>query len=329
MDREERINDFLKKFFEEHYNDNKILFDNLNNIYMLVSYIKNNMEEIEEEIDIRDCSKITFLEAEKLIDGFYKQIEVPFKLNDIVKDGTFDIISTNNHDEATFYELTHGENGYISLHKNIAVYNNGLITDTIVWIHEISHFRNQQDYYRDEVNDILTEIVAFTEEFIYMDYLEKVGYKEDAQLYRAVEYQNLHNILICGERIIKICLLYFRFGEVSKENFKSLYKNYAYYEEYLEYFEEKIINKPHAIFSLIWYCISIISIYNYEKYRENPKYLDNIKELNEKIMEDISLEEALNIMDIKLDRESLIEILKKIDNFRNRIIIESKKRKVH
>jgi len=92
MDREEKINDFLKDFFDKYYDNNKILFDNLNNIYILVSYLKNNMEGIEEEVNIRDSSKITFIEAEKLIDGFYKHIGTPFKFNDIAKDGTFDII---------------------------------------------------------------------------------------------------------------------------------------------------------------------------------------------------------------------------------------------
>jgi len=162
-----------------------------------------------------------------------------------------------------------------------------------------------------------------------MDYLEEAGYKEDAKIYRIEEYQNLHNLLKCGEPIIKNCLLYFRLGEVSKENFKFLYNYSEDYEKYLEYFEEKTKNNPREIFSAVWYGISIISIYNYEKYRESVKYLDNIKELNKKIMEDISLEEALQIMDIKLDRESLIEIIEKIDKFRNRIVIKTKSCKAY
>lgn len=36
-----------------------------------------------------------------------------------------------------------------------------------------THYKNQPPEKRDEVNDILTELVAFTEELIYTDYLKQ------------------------------------------------------------------------------------------------------------------------------------------------------------
>ena len=35
---EESANTFLKSFFDATYNDNKILFDNMQNIYALISF---------------------------------------------------------------------------------------------------------------------------------------------------------------------------------------------------------------------------------------------------------------------------------------------------
>ena len=39
---EESANTFLKSFFDATYNDNKILFDNMQNIYALISFLYNN-----------------------------------------------------------------------------------------------------------------------------------------------------------------------------------------------------------------------------------------------------------------------------------------------
>ena len=80
----------------------------------------------------------------------------------------------------------------------ILLYNNTLKTDSIIWVHEISHYRNQPPLFRGEVNDTLTELLAFTYEFIYTDYLEQIGYEEEGKKFKIEEYKNLHTFIKKG-----------------------------------------------------------------------------------------------------------------------------------
>jgi len=322
---EEYANLFLKQFFDIEYKRNQLLFDNLPNIYTMVRYLAHNMEKEETEFDFRKASKISFLESTKLIDSFYKSININFKTDDIVNSGVFKIIRTNSPEEASDYELTSGNNDYIDgdngiRHKAVNVYNNGLVTDTIIWVHEISHYRNQPERNRGPVNDMLTELLAFTEEFIYMDYLEKVGYKDDVEEFKIKEYQNFYNIInVSYHAIIRICLLYFKLGEVSKEDYKNYYGEDDNYEKAIEIFVREIKNNKKIIFTILWYSIAVISIYNYEKYKEDSSFLEKINKLNDSLNTDISLEDALKIIDIKLDKESLDKILQSINNLKEEI----------
>lgn len=52
---------------------------------------------------------------------------------------------------------------------------------------------------------------------------------------------------------------------------------------------------------------------------ENNKYIEKLKQLNNKIQTEITIEEFLNIMDIKLDSQSLTKILETINKFKNRL----------
>ena len=120
MTKEEAANSFLKGFFEHNYNRKKLLFDNFKNIYVLISFLNNNMEDIEnEDLDWNEITKTTLLEEEKIIDSFYKYIGVDFKLDEIIKDGTFNIIKTNALREAYLHELTYGNNNYEGKIMNI------------------------------------------------------------------------------------------------------------------------------------------------------------------------------------------------------------------
>lgn len=321
--REENINKFLNDFFKFNHPRKKVLFDNIKNIYALISFLNDNMEELEiEEDDFRLGTEATLNEKINLIDDFYKSIGVDFKLDKIIEDGTFEIIRTNPLHDILNSELTTGHNNYYGEHKSIEVYNNGLLTDSIIWVHEISHYRNQTDIGRGQVNDLLTELLAFTESFIYVDYLEKQGYKKEAIMFKISEYKNLYNIVKVAYSSVKIYLLYFLIGEVSKENYKYLYKEDDSYDRAIDMFEEINNRNYDLIFTLIWYSIATISIYNYERYKKDNSYIGKVKELNDKIQTDISLEDALKIIDIRLDSDSLNKILNGLNSFKNEIIKE-------
>ena len=322
-EREKETNNFLNDFYKHNYLEKKTLFENLKNIYALISYLYNNMKELElENIDFREGREASLEEKIHLIEDFYKKIGVPFDFNKIIADGTFEVIRTNPLDDILDHELTNGKNNYHGNHKSIEVYNNGLLTDSIIWVHEISHYRNQTDNERNEVNDILTELLAFSESLIYTDYLESQGYKRESVMFKILEYKSLHIAIKLAYPSVRIYLLYFLLGEVSKENYLFLYKEDEDYEYALNAFDVLKEQDHDAIFTIIWYSIGAISMYNYEKFIEDNNYIEKIKLLNDKIQTDITLEEALQIIDIKLDSQSLTNILEAINKFKNRLIEE-------
>lgn len=320
---EKIANKFLNDFYKFNHPREKILFENIKEIYALISYLNNNIEPLElEDIDFREGNEATLEEKIHLIEDFYKTIGVPLDFNKIIQDGTFEIIRTNPIYDILESELTYGLNRYYGEHKSIEVYNNGLLTDSIIWVHEISHYRNQTDKERGELNNLLTELLAITESFIYVDYLEKQGYKKEAIMFKISEYKILYSVVKKAYLSLRIYLLYFLIGEVSKENYKYLYKEDDSYEDALRMFE-KLKERDHdEIFIIIWYSIGTISMYNYERYKEDNNYIEKIKELNDKIQTNITLEEVLKIMDIRLDGESLSKILDGINVFKNRLVEE-------
>lgn len=337
---EKEINEFLKNLFNTSYNENKIFLNNLKNIYILISFLYNNLEKLDIDTkDLRNTTRKDYVEKTQLINDFYKSLGINFKVNDIEKNGTLNILETNEPIDATS-QLTYGNNNYIfyerrsfnfktkedniisrNYHKAINVYNNGLLIDSIIWVHEISHYKNQPKEKRHEVNDILTELIAYTEELLYIDYLENIGYEEEAKIFKIMEYQNLYSILNFSYYIIKITLLYYLLGSVNKENYLLLYKEDKSYNKALELF-----NKGKNDIRLCYhYSIAIISLYNYIEYKKDKSFLANLKRLNKEIMNyNISLENALKIINLKLDRESLNKILDRINIYRNSLLEERK-----
>lgn len=348
IDKEKSANSFLKGFFDIEYNKNKLLFSNLGNIYSLITFLCCNTEVLDMETPDLSCrTRKGLVEKLKLIEGFYKSMKIDFNIEDIVKNGTFNIISTNNPDEATFSKIYSGNNNYTiteesytdsktnqkiitykEYHETININNNDLLTDSIIWVHEASHYRNQPYKQRGEVNDILTELVAFTEELIYIDYLKRVGYEEEANMFAVADYNNFYYFLTRSYYIIRIVLLYYSLGEISKESYKMLYGKDEDYKKSLNIFFKEIQVNRKSIFTLLYYSVGAISMYNYIEYKKDPNFLEKIKKLNKEIMTDISLEEALKIINISLNEESLNRILENINIFRDSLLKENKKKKI-
>lgn len=342
-------NTFLKSFFDIEYNKNKLLFSNLGNIYSLITFLCCNIEVLNMETPDLSCgTRKGLVEKLKLIEGFYKSMKIDFNIEDIVKNGTFNIISTNNPDEATFSEIYSGNNNYTiteesytdsktnqkiitykEYHETININNNDLLTDSIIWVHEASHYRNQPYKQRGEVNDILTELVAFTEELIYIDYLKRVGYEEEANMFAVAAYNNFYYFLTRSYYIIRIVLLYYSLGEISKESYKMLYGKDEDYKKSLNIFFKEIQVNRKSIFTLLYYSVGAISMYNYTEYKKDPTFFAKVQELNNALLTNsASLENSLKIINISLNEESLNRILENINIFRDSLIKENKKKKI-
>ena len=60
---EESANSFLKNFYDTTYNDNKVLFNNMQSIYLLIIFLYYNMQELNiEKQDIQNGTRKDYVE---------------------------------------------------------------------------------------------------------------------------------------------------------------------------------------------------------------------------------------------------------------------------
>ena len=89
---EESANSFLKNFYDTTYNDNKVLFNNMQSIYLLIIFLYYNMQELNiEKQDIQNGTRKDYVEKSKIIDPFSDALKFNVKYEFLaVIDVTFD-----------------------------------------------------------------------------------------------------------------------------------------------------------------------------------------------------------------------------------------------
>lgn len=323
------INLFIDSFLNCHHEINNLLFENTSIFHDLAKFV-NEQTQIKKQIEPINwykVSKTSLLQNLKLIDNFYHSIGVDFKTDNVIKDGTFNIL-TNNLDETInneSYKLLEGYNNYKRGHKSIDIYNNGLITDSIVWVHEISHYRNQPDEERNQVNDLLTESLAYTEELIYLDYLEKMGYTYEAYHIKYILLNTFHYVSYEAYMLTKMYLLYQELGDTSKESYKYYYGYDEDYDEIKTEFINAIKENQDAIFNAIWNTVSgALSVYMYQEYQNDNKFMNNIEELNNCLLHNENIKNCLKTIRLKgYNSESLKKIKEAYDKFKKDLEVPS------
>ena len=174
------INDFLNTFLNTYHKRDNLLFDNIGIFYTMSQFLgrQTSFEIPKMPEDWSKISKSTFFQNVASVDNFFQKLGIQFDINKILSDGTIDIITTD------YEKIMYGRNNYLGKHKAITIYNNGYVIDPMVWVHEISHYRNQPEDGRRQVNDLLTESLAHTTSLLYTDYLEVEGFVYEANFGR-------------------------------------------------------------------------------------------------------------------------------------------------
>ena len=315
------INDYLNSFLNYFHELRKLLFDNIGTFYEMAKFLKSQaVSEISrKQFDWNKIEKSTFFKNIELIDNFFKKNNVDFDIDTIIKDGTLEVIPTN------YDRVMYGLNNYLGDHKSITIYNNGYVTDTIVWIHEISHYRNQTDEGRSQVNDLLTETLAHTMSLIFTDYLEEEGFSYEANIGR-------HDMLITFKAVssnayvlTKMYLLYETLGDTSRESYKYYYGSDDDYDEVKNKFKKIVQNNNDAIFNILFYTLSgVLSVYMYEEYRKDNSFINNIEKLNTCLLNGDDLQKCLSTIGLTgYNKESLDKIEKAYADYRQ-LLSESK-----
>lgn len=300
---EKEINLFLNSFFCQHYEKNNLLLDNikifLNICYFLDDELFNYLNEF--ELNFSKITKNSFLENIELIKKFYQENNIDFDVDKTINLGTIESFTTDTNSvikNGYFNVLFEGINYMEDNHKSIFLYNNGLITDSIVLVHELSHLRNQFSD-RNQISNLLTESIAFAEQLIYIDYLKKYGYEYESEKFKLLELNNFYSLLYKAFPILGLYLVYEKTAVVSKENYKLIFGNSDNYTYCTKKFMEIISNNKNEFFHICQYLLaSLLSIYMYISYKDNKDFMKKIKLLNDNLNE-FSLEKCLNTIGLE------------------------------
>lgn len=267
-------------------------------------------------------TQISIEEMYNLTQEFLNFYHLNLNISNLVKDKK--IIINNIKEKLENKEITDEEYNNLRFNarcnKGLICFNYcGDIIDCIVFLHEISHLRNEpldSKIHRTEINDFITESIAYAEEFIFLDFLKAKGYEDDYNNYLCDIF---YNCLVLSDRVYyvnKILYVYKEKGNISKDSYTSIFKNHKNYEQAIKELYKLIISKNSYI-ELIWTFLGYISgLYLYIMYLEDHNYFKIVEELNEAITnEKCTWQNIFRILKVNKPEELFKIMFEKIDYF--------------
>lgn len=267
-------------------------------------------------------TQISIEEMYNLTQEFLNFYHINLNISNLVKDKK--IIINNIKEKLENKEITDEEYNNLRFNarcnKGLICFNYcGDIIDCIVFLHEITHLRNEPldtKTHRTEINDFITESIAYAEEFIFLDFLKTKGYEDDYNNYLCDIF---YNCLVLSDRVYyvnKILYVYKEKGNIFKDSYTSIFKNHKNYEQAIKELYKLIISKNSYI-ELIWTFLGYISgLYLYIMYLEDHNYFKIVEELNEAITnEKCTWQNIFRILKVNKPEELFKIMFEKIDYF--------------
>ena len=191
--------------------------------------------------------------------------------------------------------------------ENINVVLNNSLFDGITLIHELSHYKDK-DKNENMVRQLFTEALAFTEERLYVDFLEEEGY-EIKDIWNRRLNRIVSSTMFLFYKTLKIANLYKEVGSVTEDAY------YNYYCDNTNYYEigSTALSHIHDIIRFCMYTFALaVSQYIYDRIKKGELSIDILNLLHEekmdltKTLSTIGLEELLDN-----NIEKLVEVLEK------------------
>lgn len=318
--RENQINTFLQVFFNYRYEEHNLFFGNLDTFfYLICRFIDETREFMNkypyQSLDWFKVEEMSFSSKEKLIDAFFKRINIPFCLNDIIKNGILNVTFEDKNDAISKNSdsLVSGRSTVCSdkVHESVEVYDNGLVTDASVWVHEILHHLNLDIQNRNLVRSLFTESLAFAYEFIFLNFLDEKEFSYEAEKLKYNNFKTLFYTLCNTYPIIKLYIIFDKFGKVTKENYKMYFEYDNDYDDCLESLSKRLNNKDYDhIYLLLKYSLAFaLSIYMYIEYTKDASFINKMNSFNGAIKTK-SVMECLNVIGItEISEQELKKII--------------------
>ncbi len=318
---EQAMNDYIVYTNAEY----SAVYNNLELFYKLSCIIEDVLYSyvhiLKEDMNYSKLTKMTLFDKLNIIDRFYKDHGIEFDLNKHINDGTIDFKyydhlnidkDLGNSKEQYFIN---GTNYYENSKKLVDIGNPGFVTDILVSIHELSHLRDQPDNRRNEINDLLTEALAYAEELICMDYLASLGYQEEMLLWKKQLYYTFYFFARDARAKYKTFLLFQKLGILSLSSYELFYGNNDLYKENILYMSQFTEKNNFNLYYHSWYIMgSILGNYLYNEYKKDSSFMQNIILLHDRIKDSNMLEclELMNLTDLgNEDIEKLANSLEK------------------
>ncbi len=321
-----RINEYFIELTLLFYNDKRLIFDKINDIFYLNSYLKELLTNYFKETfpfnEIDKQTKMTKEEKIRIIMDYYKYLNYDIDMGDLINNVIFDDIKKEDLEEELEEDaqnLTHyclvGYNTDESGYNEININNTPYLLDTPAWIHEFRHHLNHPGHKRNQESCSLTEVCSFIDELIFADYLNKIGYTYESAYIKFETLNTLYIQILDAYSINKLLNVFVKIGDVSKENYQKLYQDDEF-ENTIDEAETLLYTDTDNFLDGIRYTIAAaLSIYMYEKYKKDPSYLKTIKEFEAHI-NDGDFYKSLSIIGITgIDNESLIKVNKALNLF--------------
>ena len=270
-----------------------------------------------------------FIQSQKLVEDFYRELGIDVNFDELMKDGTLDIkfFDKNDPDNNNNYLAGNfqGSIGISNYHPYIEVMDQGFVLDASVYAHEIGHYINE-NFGRDTFGrELLTESVAHFFELLFADYLCERGYEYDGTISKRLVQYTLYHCSWDALYIFRLFILFLKYNDINEEKYNEDFGG-TLFNDVIDRCYEVIIEK-HTLRARIKHSIAFsLSIYMYIKYKNDKEFIEAVKKLNDKMMKDYTIEELLTIIGITgFDNDNMKKILASFESFKEMLIGYSKR----
>ena len=320
------VNDYFKDLVKMFYDSKNMLFDRIDDILKVKEFVIDNLYPYFDSMcpnpEIDKLTKLGKTEKIKIIQDYYEYMGYDIDLGDLINYVNFNHIELDNLEEDPFefsINILHGDNDDDSYYNMININESGYLLDTVAWIHEFRHFLNYPNHKRNQVSYALTESVSFIEEFMFLDYLEKIGYIYDSSYCKFETLNMFYVFAIDSYPISKLLSIYVNKGFVSKENYNNTFNDDRFEDLLSECVSVLKDDTSHYIDGVRYSIGALLALYMYSNYKKDKSYLKTILEF-ERHINDNDLELCLNILGLTgIDKYSLDKIIIAINEYLDKL----------
>lgn len=300
---------------------NSFILDYIKELYSLTDYVIYKYKDFMNNLNYKPSyTKIDLNETITLVKEFYHYHNINLDLNYLIDNNILNLVTSDKNKDDLLGVTTDGTMYKDSNFQNkIEIKLDGSIFDSIVIIHELSHYRNEPEGKRNFISDLLTEALAYANELIFIQDMKNERYYNDKIIHLTGVIPLMYTYMYNLHDIYKLILLYKTEGNITKKLYSNLFKD-SDYEQVLDNFNI-YVNKRRLIIHDTWFVIGLpLAIYMLEEYMKDKNFFDRMEkfniDINEKDLWDClktininSKEDFIN--KIKYSNESHIKLIKK------------------